>query len=156
MVAGNTWKRIPIWVLNFSMFVQIKKMRKIARLACFILTLLPAISFAQQKKAAWPEMKTFHSYMASTFHPAEEGNLAPLKAKADSLLIAAQLWNQSSVPNNFKPEETKAALAKLVAQCNAVKEAVAAKKGDKELTLLITNAHDIFHKIVGECQKADE
>lgn len=138
------------------MFVQNKKMKNIVRIVCFILALLPAISFAQQKKAAWPEMKTFHSYMASTFHPAEEGNLAPLKAKADSLLMAAQLWNQSAIPNNFKPEETKTELGKLVAQCTAVKEAVAAKKDDKELTALITNAHDIFHKIVGECQKADE
>jgi hypothetical protein len=138
------------------MFVQNKKMMRLIKTASIMLGLLPVALFAQQKKAVWPEMKTFHSYMASTFHPAEEGNLAPLKAKADILLVAAQRWNQSAIPNNFKPEETKMELTKLVAQCNTIKEAVAAKKNDKELTMLITDAHDIFHKIVGECQKADE
>ena len=121
-----------------------------------LMALLPTICFAQKPKASWPEMKTFHSYMASTFHPAEEGNLAPLKAKADSLYNSAKQWNESAIPSNFKPEETKAELTKLVAQCNIVKEAVAAKKDDKELTKLITEAHEIFHKIAGDCRKADE
>jgi hypothetical protein len=136
-------------------FVKIDTM-KIQMRTIIMMVLLPAACFAQNKKPSWQEMKTFHSFMASTFHPAEEGNLDPLKAKADSLLITAQLWNQSAIPSNFKPEETKAELTKLVAQCNIVKEAVAAKKDDKELTKLITQAHDIFHKIVGECRKADE
>lgn len=126
------------------------------RLIVLAMVLISTISFAQKPKPSWPEMKTFHSYMASTFHPAEEGNLAPLKAKADSLYAAARQWSKTAIPSNFKPVETKAELTKLVAQCAAIKEAVAAKKADKELIKLITAAHDIFHKIVGECQKADE
>jgi hypothetical protein len=121
-----------------------------------MMVLAPSLCFSQDKKPSWPEMKAFHSYMASTFHHAEEGNLAPLKAKADSLYISAKQWNESAIPFNFKSEETKAELTKLVAQCNIVKEAVAAKKDDKELTKLITEAHEIFHKIMGECRKADE
>ena len=126
------------------------------RTVILMMALVPSLCFAQNTKPSWPEMKTFHSYMASTFHPAEEGNLAPLKAKADSLYSSAKQWSESAIPSNFKPEETKAELTKLVAQCNIVKEAVAAKKDDKELAKLITEAHDIFHKIVGECRKADE
>ena len=126
------------------------------RTIILMMALIPSICFAQKPKPSWPEMKTFHSYMASTFHPAEEGNLAPLKAKADSLYLSAKQWSESAIPTNFKPEETKTELTKLVAQCNIVKEAVSAKKDDKELTKLITEAHDIFHKIVGECQKAEE
>ena len=126
------------------------------RLIVLAMVLISTISFAQKPKPSWPEMKTFHSYMASTFHPAEEGNLAPLKAKADSLYAAARQWSKTAIPSNFKPVETKAELTKLVVQCAAIKEAVAAKKADKELIKLITAAHDIFHKIVGECQKADE
>jgi len=149
MCKLSTQNFITTFVKNYQMKIQM-------RTVIFLMILLPSLCFAQQAKPSWPEMKTFHSYMSSTFHPAEEGNLVPLKAKADSLLIVAQLWNQSAVPSNFKPDETKAELTKLVTQCTIVKEAVAAKKDDKELTKLITAAHDIFHKIVGECRKADE
>jgi hypothetical protein len=121
-----------------------------------LLILCCMFSFAQHKKASWPEMKTFHSFMASTFHPAEEGNLTPLKEKADSLYITAKLWDSTVIPSGFKPGETKVALTKLVNQCMLIKDAVAAKKDDRELTALITAAHEIFHHIVGECRKAEE
>jgi hypothetical protein len=126
------------------------------RTVILMTVLIPSLCFAQKATPSWPEMKTFHYYMASTFHPAEEGNLAPLKAKADSLYMAAKHWSETAIPSDFKPAETKAELTKLVAQCSMVKDAVAANKDDKELTKLITAAHDIFHKIVGECRKADE
>lgn len=115
-----------------------------------------SIAFAQKAKSTWPEMKTFHSFMSSTFHPAEEGDFAPLKAKADSLLIAANLWQASAIPADFKPVETKAAITKLVAKCRAIQKAVAAKLSNERLKILITEAHDIFHTITGECRKADE
>lgn len=111
---------------------------------------------AQTKKPSWPEMKTFHSFMASTFHPAEEGNLAPLKANADSLYNAAIAWQASVIPATFKNNETKEALQKLVKQCAEIKESVNNKKEDAVLTKLITEAHDTFHHIVGECRKAEE
>ena len=88
-------------------------MKKAIQLAVILLAFLPAISFAQDKKTSWPEMKNFHSIMAATFHPAEEGNLAPVKAKADSLFMAAQAWQKSPIPSNYKEVETKAALKKL-------------------------------------------
>jgi hypothetical protein len=131
-------------------------MKKAIQLAVILIAMLPAISFGQAKKAVWAEMKTFHSYMSSTFHPAEEGNLAPLKAKADSLFITAKLWQKSEIPATFKPEETKAALIKLVNQCAKVKKAVEAKMNDEQLKKMIAEAHNIFHTIVGECRKADD
>jgi hypothetical protein len=39
----------------------------------------------------------------------------------------------------------------LVASCEAVEAAVKAKKSDKELTSLITKAHDDFHEIKEKC-----
>ena len=121
-----------------------------------LLAILPVTIFAQKKKAVWPQMKTFHSYMAATFHPAEEGNLQPLKEKADSLYNAAKNWQASAIPSNYKPTETTAALKKLVKQCASIKKYVDAKMSDKDLTHLITEAHEIFHNIAGECKKADE
>jgi hypothetical protein len=129
--------------------------KKIKLLAIGLLATI-TIAFAQTAKPQWAEMKTFHSFMSSTFHPAEEGNFAPLKAKADSLLITAKLWQASAIPSDFKPVETKAALKKLVFKCEQISKAVSAKQPDENLKVLISDAHDVFHTIVGECRKADD
>lgn len=121
-----------------------------------LILFLSVIGFAQTKKAAWPEMKTFHSFMAATFHPSEDGNLAPLKQKADSLAVVAKMWQASAIPSNYKPAETKSALENLVAKTIDINNAVAANKSDADLKKLIADAHDIFHHIAGECKKADE
>lgn len=128
-------------------------MKKSIQIA-FIL-FLSATGFAQTKKVAWPEMKTFHSFMAATFHPSEAGNLAPLKQKADSLAIVAKMWQVSAIPSNYKPAETKSALENLVAKTTEINNAVAANKSDADLKKLIAEAHDIFHHIAGECKKTD-
>ena len=133
-------------------------MKSIVRLAVVMLAMILAMSFAQTGKATtapWAELKAFHALMSKTFHPSEEGNFAPLKAKADSLLIAAKAWQASKIPADYKPEETQETLAKLVKQCNLIAGAVAAKADDIKLKVLIADAHDIFHKIVGECKKGD-
>ncbi len=129
--------------------------RKI-KLLVFALVAIFSMANAQNAKPKWAEMKTFHSFMSSTFHPAEDGDLGPLKAKADSLLITAELWKASAIPSDFKPKETKAALDKLVTECRSIKKAVTAGKADADLVKLITQAHDTFHMIVGECRKAED
>ncbi|MBL7701616.1 MAG: hypothetical protein JNM14_05165 [Ferruginibacter sp.] len=129
---------------------------KVLLIAVTLLTWVHALQAQTTKKPVWKEMKTFHSFMSSTFHPVEEGDYAPLRAKADSLLIAAKLWQASAIPADFKPTETKTALAKLVSKCEAIQKAVTAKQPDAKLKTLITEGHDIFHTIVGECRKADD
>ncbi len=121
-----------------------------------LLAILPALSFGQTKKPTWPEMKSFHTIMAGTFHPAEEGNFAPLKEKAEDLFNAAKTWQKSPIPEGFKQEETTKALKELVVRCAAVKKGVEANETNETLLRLITEAHDGFHTIVGECRKAEE
>jgi DNA-dependent RNA polymerase auxiliary subunit epsilon len=93
--------------------------------------------------------------MSDTFHPAENGDYKPLREKADSLYLSAVAWQLSPIPSDYKEKETKETLAKLVGEVKAIAEAI--KKGidDKALFTMINNAHDTFHKIVGECKKDD-
>ena len=37
---------------------------------------------AQTTFDKWPTIKDLHEVMSETFHPAEEGNLAPIKARS--------------------------------------------------------------------------
>ena len=111
--------------------------------------------YAQTKAAPWPEMKAFHTLMAGTYHPAEEGDLKPLKEKAVELHKAAETWKASKIPADFKEKETKETLELLVKQTAEIAEKVKTNITDKELVGLITSAHDTFHKIAGECRKTD-
>lgn len=137
------------------MFVQTKiTMKKALQLAVILMALVPAITFGQSQKVNWPQLKAFHEIMAASFHPAEEGNFAPLRANADSLFNAARAWQKSTIPQDqFKPKETKEALRKLTIDCGAVQKAVIANRDNTELLRLITQAHDTFHTIVGECRQ---
>ena len=130
--------------------------RKIFWAAILLMALSPAMQAQKTDKSVWKELKAFHGFMSSSFHPAEEGNFTPLKQKADSMLMAAKNWQSSPVPADFKPAETKAALAKLVAQCTEVKKAVDNKASNEVLMKQITEAHKVFHTLVGECRKTDE
>ena len=124
-------------------------------IAVLLAALIPAMYAQNNNKPVWKELKTFHGFMSSTFHPAEEGNFVPLRQKADSLLIAARNWQASPIPADFKPAETRAALEKLVAQCTRIKKEVDNKAGDEVLMKNITEAHNVFHTIVGECRKTE-
>lgn len=122
----------------------------------FLAIFISAATFTFAQKAEWKEAKNYHHFMSTTFHPAEEDNLKPLKEKADSLAWAADAWAKSAVPANYKEKETKAELVKLAKQSKMILAAVKANnKTDAELKKMITEAHDTFHKIVGECKKVE-
>lgn len=116
----------------------------------FFFTFLTSSLFSQEK-TSWKEMEDFHGVMSSTFHPAEEDNLQPVKSNAGNLLKKAKAWQKSSVPQGFNAAATKPILKNLVKQCTVIKEAVAQKKSDAELKVLITEAHEVFHEIKEKC-----
>jgi len=131
-------------------------MKKVIQLAVILMAFVPAITFGQQSKVNWPQLKEFHTIMSAAFHPAEEGNFAPLRANAESLFNAARTWQKSTIPEDqFKLKETKDALRRLVTDCSAVHKAVLSNRSDADLMTLITKAHDTFHTIVGECRQQD-
>ncbi|MBR2648674.1 MAG: hypothetical protein IKD55_07525 [Sediminibacterium sp.] len=111
-------------------------------------------SFSQQTD--WKEMHAFHSVMSKTFHPAEGGNLKPVKENAIELVTKAKSWQLSKAPVGYNEKVTSPILKQLVEKCNAIDAAVKAKKSDKELTKLITEAHDIFHEIMEKCKVGEK
>lgn len=135
---------------------KLQRMKSIIKLAVILFAMVPAVAFAQEKKPVWAELKNFHSFMSSTFHPAEENNLQPLKEKAVDMLAAAKQWQASEIPSSFKPKETKIQLEKLVKYCTGIVESVSAGANDATLKTMITEAHDVFHTIVGECRNVEE
>lgn len=128
-------------------------MKSFVRALVFFLAMIPAMSFAQQNGKTWAEQETFHTLMSATFHPAEEGNLQPLKEKADLLLDAAKKWQVSDIPGDYDTDKTKSELHTLVKLVNGIADAVHGHVEDTKLVALISKAHDSYHRITGECRK---
>lgn len=130
-------------------------MKKIKIVVVFVFTLIFSTALFAQK-STWKEMDDFHTVMSTTFHPAEENDLGPVKAKADELVNKAIAWKKSVVPAGYDATLTKPVLKKLVAQLKELQGAVAAKKSDADLKEKITEAHDSFHEIMEKCRKEDK
>lgn len=118
-----------------------------------ILTVLSITNFAWSQKSDWKEMHDFHAVMSKTFHPAESGNLQPTKDSVDVLIAKAKSWQASQIPKGYKKVETTQTLTELVKQCEAVKAAVSGKASDEKLKALMTEAHDVFHKLTEKCRE---
>lgn len=106
---------------------------------------------------AWDQaMDAYHDVMSVTFHPAEEGNLAPLKERYKELADLSQSWGQVSVPERFQGKDLENMLEELKSQSVALSEKVEGGSSDEDLTEAITALHDVFHNIMGACKHGKE
>ncbi|MCB0571126.1 MAG: hypothetical protein KDC66_15235 [Phaeodactylibacter sp.] len=100
----------------------------------------------------WDAAKeAYHDVMSSTFHPAEEGDLEPLKARYSELASAAKQWAALPLPENMKNKGMEELLQKLATDSEAIGAAVTSGS-DEAITTAITALHEVFHKIVGLCE----
>lgn len=107
---------------------------------------------AQSTFDSWPELKAFHSVMSATFHPAEEGNLKPIREKSDELAAKAAKLQNALVPEQFNKPAIKASIKKLAAESKALNQMIKKKAKDAVILKSLTALHDRFHEIVGLCR----
>lgn len=131
--------------------------RTLTLFAAFLFVMSSALSFGQEKKAApaWKEKNEFHEVMAKTFHPAEEGNLEPLKKYSGELVSKATAWAKSTPPANVDKEVSLKVKA-LAEQATALDKQVKANASTDELMAGITALHNSFHEIAGMCTPGDK
>ncbi len=104
------------------------------------------------KKADWPQLNAFHKVMAQTYHPAEKGDLNPIRKRSGELMEAMKNLIGNPFPDAYRTSDMKVAVANLEDRVTGVYKMVEAKAGDEELMKGLTEAHDAFHKIAGMCQ----
>jgi phosphomevalonate kinase len=100
-------------------------------------------------------MDDFHSVMATTFHPAEDGDLQPIRTRSQEMVDKATAWYNSTVPQGYDKKLTTATLKKLVKGTKEIDKMVKANATDKELVNKLTALHDVFHEIMEKCRKED-
>ena len=96
--------------------------------------------------------ESFHDVMSATFHPAEEGDLKPLRMEAGKLASRASAWAKLPIPEKYQGEDLEAALSELQEGAKDLGP-IAAEGTDGELTEAIFELHDVFHRIVGLCEE---
>lgn len=106
---------------------------------------------AQSTFEKWPAIKEFHEVMSQTFHPAEEGNLAPIKARSEEMMNKAAMLLKSDIPAEFKTNAILASAERLQLKSKALHKLVTSNGSDAAILKSITDLHDTFHEIVGLC-----
>ncbi len=131
-------------------------MKKSIVLSLFMLFAAIAFGQNQNKMDSWAELKDFHTVMSQTFHPSEDGNLGPIKQRADELLQKAMALYDSKKPAGLDTPQMQEAIVKLATDCKMIVGLIADKKPDEEIAKKLTEAHDAFHEIAGICAKAEK
>jgi hypothetical protein len=115
------------------------------------------ISFASAQVKDWKEKNEFHKVMSQTFHPAEEGNLAPIKSKIAEMQAKAVAFQKSEIPAELpNKEEIKKNLDELVNGTKVLAKKIKKNASDEVIKTQLTALHDVFHKIVGLCSAEDK
>ncbi|MCS7073227.1 MAG: hypothetical protein NZ108_02045 [Bacteroidia bacterium] len=121
-------------------------------LCCFLWLLVQTIS-AQSIFDKWSELKQFHSVMSQTFHPSEDGDLKPIKARSGEMAQKADALAKSKIPAEFKTKKIQKAVKKLQADSKALDKLVKNPKStDEQIKKALSGLHDVFHEIVGLCK----
>lgn len=100
---------------------------------------------------SWKEMDEFHTTLSATFHPAESGNLQPVKDSAQVLVSRAETWKTGVVPAGYDAAVAAPLLERLSAQALVLQTGVQQAANDSVLTVEITRLHDIYHEITEKC-----
>jgi hypothetical protein len=109
---------------------------------------------AQSTFDKWPAIKEFHEVMSQTFHPAEEGNLAPIKARSEEMMNKAAMLLKLDIPTEFRTDAILASAERLQLKSKALHKLVKSNGTDAAIVKSITDLHDTFHEIVGLCSDA--
>ncbi|WP_448518926.1 hypothetical protein [Rhodoflexus sp.] len=101
----------------------------------------------------WAELKSFHSVMSQTFHPSEEGDLKPIKARSKEMADKAKVLAQLPIPASFNNPDIQKAVQTLAKDSKSLHRLVKSGKAtDEQIKKSLSDLHDVFHQIVGLCK----
>jgi superoxide dismutase len=105
----------------------------------------------KSKFDVWPALKDFHQAISETFHPSEEGNLAPIKARSSELMQKADALAASVIPKDFNKPEMLKSIKKLKLDSKKLNDLVLKKASDETIKKSLVGLHNTFHEIVDSC-----
>lgn len=130
-------------------------MKKITLLTAFLLIFgMSGIAFGQM--ANWKQQKDFHTVMSATWHPAENGDMQPVKMRSMELVKMAENWKSSAVPASVADQKAvKKNLRLLVKDTKKVNRSVKSGASDADLRSQLEKTHNTYHTLVGLCKDTE-
>ena len=128
-------------------------MKRFKLVLVIILIFIANTVSAQSTFEKWPAIKEFHEVMSETFHPAEEGNLAPIKARSEEMMNKAAQLLKAEIPEEFRTNAIIASAERLQLKSKTLHKLVKSNAADAAIVKSITDLHDTFHEIVGLCSE---
>jgi superoxide dismutase len=95
----------------------------------------------------WKALNDFHKILSETYHPAEQGDLEPIKKRSSELMLNAVNLKASNFPKSLNTPEIKKHVDDLVKQANELHKMVKKKMTDPILKAKLFEVHETFHKI---------
>ena len=132
-------------------------MRNFCTIATIGLLFVWNLGFSQDDSAEWAELESVHEVMSATYHPAEDGDLGPIKEKSGILLERATLLAKADIPEAFDSDEMQEAVKTFLKESKELDKMI--KKGkasDDEIIASIVSIHQVFHQIKGMCSDHEE
>jgi hypothetical protein len=117
-----------------------------------VLAVLFAISqFAVAQKKEWAALEKYHKVMATTFHPAEDGDMKPIMTRSGELAGAAKSLAKSPIPAGYQKEGVADIVKKLDKESATLHKMVTKKKSEEDIKKALFALHDRFHELMGAC-----
>lgn len=104
------------------------------------------------EREPWTELDAFHQVMAQTFHPAEMGNLEPIRARSDEMLGKAIILQNGSIPPSFNNAGIIKSIGSLVTGSRKLNHFIRINAEDETIFKHLNSLHDTFHTIKGLCR----
>ena len=101
----------------------------------------------------WTAINDLQVVVTQTFHPAEEGNIEPLKSRSEELMNKANDLLQLDIPEEYRTKEILTLSENLLAKSKTLHALVVSKAFDEELLKAITEVHTVLHQIIGLCNE---
>lgn len=132
-------------------------MKSLKIVFAFVAMFIAASFVNAQVKTEWKEKTEFHKVMSQTFHPAEEGNYAPIRSRINELVEKAEAFKNSQIPAEFTNQKAiKSNLKKLAKQTKNFRKKINKGATDEQLKDDFMALHDTFHQVVGLCTAEDK
>ena len=106
---------------------------------------------AQAGLEKWPALNQFHEVLSQTYHPAQEGNLVPIKERSEELYNKSVALLASDIPGDFRTNNMLRLAEKLQLKSRELNKLVLAKAPDVEITNALEQVHNTFHEMAGMC-----
>ena len=134
--------------------IQIIKHKEMKKINTFLFALIVLVSssFAQSKKAAWVQKATFQKLAKVVYDDVTKFEYKSIRATAADLYTAAKYLNESVVPKNYKVQETKVLLGKVMMECAQIQTELANGGNDDKVREMTIYTYRLYSKIDKECK----